>query len=328
MTLPHDMERQLQEKAKTALSLWGIGGEPVLLKYRENAVFRTRLPDGRSAALRLHRPNYHREEALRAELDFSAYLASDGLNVPQPIPARDGSLFVVSETSADGTRQFASLVSWMDGAPLGRTGIPLDLPPKLAIETFHRLGSLFATLHASADRYPHPPGFMRPRWDLDGLLGEAPLWGRFWDCPGLDPRRAAALTRLREDLLARLQGFETHTLDFGLIHADGVRENIMLSGGVIGLIDFDDFGFGFRLFELATALFKNREEACYLDLEAALLDGYGRNRPLPARAAELLNLFTVLRSLTYIGWAAARPEMAAKVERYADEALTLATALG
>ena len=52
-----------------ALKFWGVTGcEPELLKYRENAVFRVIAPDGRPAALRIHRHGYHSDAELRSEL--------------------------------------------------------------------------------------------------------------------------------------------------------------------------------------------------------------------------------------------------------------------
>mgnify|MGYP000193866274 CR=1 FL=1 len=324
MTIAADLERQLQDKALKALSFWGISTTPVLLKYRENAVFKVSLPNGKPAALRLHRPNYHERATLQAELDFSAYLAANKMAVPQPIPALDGALCVESDA---GNRQFASLISWMDGRPLGQTGVPLDLSPREAGRVFERLGRLFAEFHALADSYPHPDTFNRPSWDMAGLIGEAPLWGRFWDCPGLTNDQAEGLSALRQRLLAHSFDLQASPLDYGLIHADGVRENIMITEKSVGLIDFDDFGYGYRVFELATALYKNRQEPSYADLEAALLNGYGSVRSLPANIRQLLNFFTMLRSLTYIGWAAERPEVASKVPRYALEALTLADTL-
>ena len=56
----------------------------------------------------------------------------------------------------------------------------------------------------AADAFRQPVGFERPAWDAAGLLGEAPFWGRFWDCPVLAAEDRTWLTALREDLSARL----------------------------------------------------------------------------------------------------------------------------
>ena len=44
-------------------------------------------------------------------------------------------------------------------------------------------------------------------------------------------------------------------LDYGLIHADSVRDNMLVDkSGKVSLIDFDASGYGFRLFDIATLL--------------------------------------------------------------------------
>jgi len=113
-------------------------------------------------------------------------------------------------------------------------------------------------------------------------------------------------------------------LDYGLIHADMVRENIFIKNDEIQLLDFDDSTFGFRLFEVATALFKNRDEEDYEDLEKALVNGYQDIRPLNI---EHLSLFIFLRACTYVGWIITRldePNSKQRCERYILNAILLA----
>lgn len=318
----------LQARAAKALALWGLDPATArLIKYRENAVFRIRLTNGADAALRLHRPGYHNRNAILSELRFVAHLVAEGARAPAPLPARDGSLLVESETLPGGQVQYASIVAWMEGTPLGESSRPLVHRPEDAERLFFDLGASLARLHDIADHFAPDTGFTRPRWDFDGLIGDTPLWGRFWDCPTVTHGRQRQLHRLRQRLEERVQGLSPETLDFGLIHADAVRENVMVSDEGVGLIDFDDCGYGFRLFDLATALLRNRVEPNYRGLEAALINGYRGQRALADDALGLLPVFIVLRSLTYIGWAASRPEMAHKAEQYAADALDLARRL-
>jgi Ser/Thr protein kinase RdoA (MazF antagonist) len=317
------MAETLTQRAVAALAHWDLPGQvPELIKYRENAVFKVTLAWGEPAALRLHRPAYHSAAALASELAFMANLRDRGLAVPQPIPAANGALLV-----AFGEGPFhADLIGWVEGEPLGETGVPLagkgrDLPA-----IFRAIGREMALLHGAADAFRQPVGFERPAWDAAGLLGAAPFWGRFWDCPMLAPEDRAYLTGLRETLAARLAAIAPG-LDYGLIHADIVRENIFVQGDAVAFIDFDDCGFGFRLFDLATTLLRNRREPAYPALSAALIEGYARIRPQVEAELEHLPLFLLLRALTYIGWAAARPDLpdnAARLQRYIAEVRSLA----
>jgi Ser/Thr protein kinase RdoA (MazF antagonist) len=281
-----DLDREIT----AALEPWGLQDAGVsFVAGRENRVFRVQAPDG-EFALRLKRPGYRSDAELLSELQWLEAMSRAGLRVPAPVPSRAGELLEV----VDGQR--VDLLTWLPGRPLGTSREPLALAEPEAV--FHRLGRETARLHLACDAWVRPATFSRCAWDIDGLLGENPLWGRFWENPTLDgPTR-----RLFEDFRAAaaqtlLQ--RAPALDYGLIHADLVRENVALDGERIGMLDFDDAGFGFRLFDLATTLLKNLAEPNHRSLKAALLAGYARERTIDL---ELLELFIVLRALTYVGW--------------------------
>jgi Ser/Thr protein kinase RdoA (MazF antagonist) len=122
------------------------------------------------------------------------------------------------------------------------------------------------------------------------------------------------LTSLRERLSEKLTAV-SDDLDYGLIHADIIRENVLVSESGIAIIDFDDCGFGWRLFDIATSLLRNRGEPHYPLIRRSLLEGYRSKRPLGEETLAHLPLFLLLRSLTYIGWVSARPEMPAAADR-------------
>ena len=104
--------------------------------------------------------------------------------------------------------------------------------------------------------------------------------------------------RFRHAASARLEEIGP-TLDFGLVHADLVPGNVLVDNNALRLIDFDDGGFGYRLFDVATALLKHMSMADYPQLQNGLIEGYHSIRPLDV--AEL-DLFLALRSATYVGW--------------------------
>ncbi len=323
--LDHDA---LRGRAAEALRHWPAPAQqPALLKYRENAIFRIALADGTPAVLRLHRAGYHGEAALRSELDWMTALRLGGLPVPAPVPTGDGRALIRLAANGRFGEQHVDVVSWVEGEQLGQSGVPLALSPERQAEVFFRLGATMARMHELADAWQPPRHFQRPSWDIDGLLGERPVWGRFWDCPGVAPAKARLLQDLRERLLSAVGHAEVKALDYGLIHADLVRENVLVTETGVSFIDFDDAGYGFRLFDIVTTLLKNRLEPHYATIERALIAGYRSQRALPETAVALLPLFLVLRSLTYIGWSSERPEMpgaADRLVRAVEESLELA----
>lgn len=293
--------------ARLALALWGLGAAPArLIAARENHVYRVEAP-GRLLALRLHRPGYRSAAELTSELQWMAELAQGGLALPAPVPALDGNLWLTVEDRP------VDVLTWVEGQPMGSDGrLAVLTDPQAA---YRRLGQEMARLHDLSDRWQRPLGFSRPAWDADGFLGETPLWGRFWENPLLSANEATLLVRAREHIRARLDA-RAGTLDYGLIHADLVPENVVLTDTGPSMIDFDDGGFGYRLFDLATVLNRTLREADSDRLGRALIDGYLSRRPLDLTA---LPLFQALRAFTYVGWIVPRlsePNAQARAARF------------
>lgn len=273
-----------------ALPLWGLGGADYhLVAARENSVFRVQSGD-RTVALRLHRVGYRTDRELRSELAWMDAVSTGGIGVPAPVPAASGDLLhVVGGIQVD-------VLSWLNGVSVKKALARRDAEGRAAL--FHEIGRQIARLHDIADAWTPPADFTRCAWDREGLLGEAPLWGRFWDNPLLSGEDRRLLLKLRKAADADLQRLEG-VLDYGLIHADLVAENIMVDGDLVQMIDFDDGGLGYRLFEIATALVKYMGEADYPALKAALTNGYQSICPIDLAP---LDLFMAIRAATYVGW--------------------------
>lgn len=258
-----------------------------LLRNRENVVYEIAVPQGR-AALRLHRAGYQSPAAVRSELWWCDALARAGMPVPAALPSRDGALLVTLSTG-----RHASVIAWIDGVALGEADVPFTRPLADTLALYHSLGQLLAQLHRTTDTLALPADFTRPRWDIDGLVGESPRWGRFWDHPAATPDQTATLHRARAFLRETLSG---SAQDFGLIHADAFRENVLVNDRSLSLIDFDDSGFGYRLYDLGTALIQNLYEPFYADIRDALMSGYGTTD------TALVEAFTLARTCASVGW--------------------------
>ena len=303
--------------ARRAAPLWG-GGEPRPVALSENAVFRLETPHG-PVALRLHREGYQSLQGIGAELRWVAELAARGFPVPQPVATRDGQLV------AHVAGRALSAVRWMEGRPVGRAAEPLAGGRQDQAELFRRIGALMGGLHGLTDSLALGANLPRPHWDAEGLLGENPLWGRFWKNAALDADARALICLARDLARERLRD---RPLDYGLIHADVLRGNLLEGPQGLVLIDFDDCGYGFRGYDLGTALVESLEEPHLPLLAEALLEGYGAARPQAGVELPDLVLFTMLRSLASCGWIMSRaaPDDP-RQQLYAARALRLANKL-
>lgn len=300
---------RLADLARIALDRWpGSFDDIRLIKYRENAVFSAHRNDGARVAVRVHRHAYHSDAALRSELLWMQALEREGVAVPPILPSRDGAVFeTVSAPGVPEPRQ-VDVLGWLSGTPAGSSEEGLGLDPAEAERLFFAAGVLAATMHDRAAAMALPHDFERHAWDEAGLIGPDPLWGRYLDLGILSAEQRALLAEASRRAAFDLAEFGRGAHNYGLIHADFVPENLLVEDGQLKLIDFDDGGFGWHMFDLATALYFNLDHPAYDSMERALFGGYRSVRALPDDHEGRLPLFLFLRSTTYLGWVQTRPE--------------------
>lgn len=90
------------------------------------------------------------------------------------------------------------MFAWIDGAQLGSVAQSIDGDEASVAARYRMIGSIMARMHNQATRWVVPPGFARHAWDSAGLVGEQPLWGRFWDLAALTDAERVLLLRARE----------------------------------------------------------------------------------------------------------------------------------
>ncbi len=314
---PAEQALRLHRLAVKAATLWPFDGtriEP--LKVRENAVYALHANDGRRAVLRLHRLGYHSNAALASELTWMQALGESGIEVPRPIPSRNGRLFECVESGElPGPRQ-VDVFEWIEGTQLGSVEQGVSSDPQWIGRVYGTVGELAARMHNQSCAWSPPGRFQRHSWCDEGLAGEAPLWGRFWELEALSAEQRSLFEALRRRIFEDLNAFGKGADRFGLIHADLVPENILVEAANNGLriIDFDDAGFGWHLFEIATSLYFIRRESFYEIARDALVAGYRRHRALPEEHLRRLPLFLAARGTTYLGWVHTRKGEAVATE--------------
>jgi Ser/Thr protein kinase RdoA (MazF antagonist) len=138
----------------------------------------------------------------------------------------------------------------------------------------------------------------------------------------------AAPVRSQFDEVARrmrivMAGLGSKPDSFGLIHADLHLENALFDGDAVRLIDFDDCGFGYWLYDIAVSLWELRYRNDYGDFRSALIDGYTRHRPLPPGGLAQLDNFIATREvaigLWYTGTAQVSPVFRADLHEVQED---------
>ena len=301
-----DVLHSIRNMALASLEAWNLACTDIeVIKYRENAVFKIGTDDGMRFALRVHRSGYHSDAELRSELEWIAALQASGIEVPTVIPTSSGELFLRTVLPGTGETVQIDLFEWIDGVQLGSAEEGLGDNVADIEHSYRTIGGIAARLHNHGVAWNLPPGFSRHAWDTEGLVGDAPFWGRFWELEDLTQDQRTLVLQARDIIrfeLAAMAASPDYASSYGLIHADFVPDNVMVSNGAVRLIDFDDAGFGWHLFELATALYFIRDDPNFDVAFNALIAGYRQHRALPDVLLEKLPIFMMARGLTYLGW--------------------------
>jgi Ser/Thr protein kinase RdoA (MazF antagonist) len=292
-----------------ALRRWDLDVTSVTpIKVRENAVFKAVLAGGEQAVVRVHRYGYHSDAALRSEFTWMRALGASGIGVPEVIRSRGGNDFeLVEAPGVTGARQ-VDVFRWIEGRQLGSVETSVSGDAMTIADQYQKIGTLMARMHNQAAGWQPPAGFERHQWNAEGLVGEAPLWGRFWELTDLTPSQRSLLISVREGCARDLAAYGSGPDRYGLIHADFVPENILVNGSDMRVIDFDDAGYGWYLFDIATSLYFITGDSTYGSARDALLRGYRGERALVGEVLRWLAVFLAVRGTTYLGWVHTRPD--------------------
>ncbi|MEV7011520.1 phosphotransferase [Streptosporangium sp. NPDC051022] len=290
-----DVLARAHDTAREAARLHGLpDAEVTLVNVSENATYLVDDPaTGNRSVLRVHRLGYHSTPAILSELAWLEALRREaGIRTPRVLPAPGGRRVL---TVPGAPPRDCVMFEFLPG-----TEPPRDrLPP-----AFERLGALTARMHRHARSWRRPPWFTRFHWDHDAALGGESRWGRWRDGVGVDAEASALLERLDKELRERLHRFGRDPGRYGLIHADLRLANLLVAGDgeTPSVIDFDDCGFGWHLYDLAAAVSFIEHDPQVPELAASWVRGYRTVLDLPAEDEAEIWTFIMFRRLLLVAW--------------------------
>ena len=291
----------MEDFPDSALHFWDIpaGATTRLINIAENHTYLVEAEGGFRSVLRVHRTGYHSRREILSELQWLRALSESGaVDVPAIIAGRNGG--EVQTVGPSGNRGCRNLVmfAFVEGTHPDESG---DLS-----DQFGNLGRIAARTHLHSRQWRRPAGFLRPAWDIDAVFGSRPRWGNWRDAPNVTPDILQALERTETILRRRLGDFGTGPERFGLIHADMRLANLIVGDGRIWLIDFDDCGFGWFLYDFAAAISFIEDHPQVPKLKEAWIEGYSEFLPLGRKGFGEIDSFVMLRRMALLAWIGSR----------------------
>ncbi len=290
---------EIDELAAEALTRYPLSPDATatLCNVSENHTYR--VDDGsKEYALRVHRPGYRTAHQIASELHWSDALRDDGaVDTPVTVDSTGGERVV----GVNGRN--VVLFEWLPGV------IP-DPDGDEVIAGFRTLGALSARMHAHARQWSPPHGFDRPDWDYEHTIGPAGHWGLWQDGLGMGVAERTQLERLDAEIERRLGAYGRDPTRYGLSHADIRLANLLVDDGDVRVIDFDDCGFAWFMYDFATTVSFMEDHPRVPELRAAWTDGYRSVAPLAPEDEAILDTLVMLRRLLLVAWIGSHHEFA------------------
>ena len=292
-----DVMDRVRGCAQDALAAYGghPGASVELLNVSENATFLVRDPGAGPSVLRVHRLGYHTEQEIASELAWmDALRAEAGVRTPRVLTAADGRRVVTVRERGGAAERYCVRFEFLPGTEPGSE--------QAASAHFAELGEITARMHRHAREWSRPAWFTRFHWDYAAALGRQARWGRWQDGIGVGPSERQILSRLDDVLRARLRAFGSGPGRYGLVHADTRLANLLVHDGSVSVIDFDDSGFSWYLYDLGTAVSFFEHEPRVPALVDSWLEGYRRAGQLSAEDQAEIWTFIMFRRLLLVAW--------------------------
>ena len=293
------------------LKSWGLECAQLSLKsVSENIVYKVVCETGDEYVLRVHRPKYHSYRALNSEREWLESLSLAGYQVPKILPTKKAEYYV--RAHINGEIRYLSVLDWIEGRSL--LELELDgVTGSFLADALTKVGELISQFHLHSEEWEPSKNFLRHRFDGDGFFGKSPFWGRYWDSQYVTKDQRACLLESQQVISSKINSLGFSKGVFGLIHGDLHHGNILLDRGKnIRLIDFDDAGFGWYLYDIASLLFEYKDHPEFETLSEGFLRGYRKRRFMSDNDWGMLPLFIHIRGRATIGWASERPELGDK----------------
>lgn len=313
--------RRVERLARQALPLYGlpVDSNISLLNYSENATYLIQPPGSGALVLRINRPGYHPRNHIATELAWVRAL-------------REETPVVTAKLIAGLDGEFIQHI-WHPAVAEPRNCVLMThLPGKEPEESnrllaFSQLGEVTARLHLHAASWKPNHPIQRHRWDFDAMLGSRPLWGNWQNGLGMTPAKKRHLAKVVTALRPRVAAIGEGRQRFGLIHADLRTANILVHQEKVAVIDFDDCGFSWFIYDLAAALSfleTHPDVPAYID---AWLTAYQRIRPLSRIEISAIPSLIMLRRMLLVAWVGSHSDTEqakAMGPKFTDETCVLA----
>ncbi|KRM04595.1 hypothetical protein FC89_GL002284 [Liquorilactobacillus ghanensis DSM 18630] len=328
--------KQVAEKAKQLWG-YPADAKVKLLNFTENATFSLQAAGLPKVILRVHRLEYATFNNIQTELTWILNLKQQTrLSLALPRKSQNGHYIEAIETPNLAEKRYVVCFEYAPGsAPIDSSDTNEDLEPivkickkipncftfplfKLAAsleikfsnhkksdltvedrQLYQKIGEIAATLHLTAQKWQQPAFYERMEWNFSGTFGQNNnFYGvSYHTGHWLHSKDIRTLDRCVELMQKRLAIYGKDRNRYGMIHSDLRTANLLKNGQKITVLDFDDCGQGWFMYDLASAVTLMEHRPDIEEIIAELLRGYQQVRTITKQDKDELWTFIMMRRI-------------------------------
>jgi len=248
--------------------------------------YEVRCADDARYSLRIYRHEIHTRDEIDFEVDALNYLHNNGFPVAFPIARKAGG-YITDISAPEGIRHVL-VTAYAEG----------DTPEYDSLDDFRLTGESVAHLHKMSEGFET----QHKRKKIDLKLFTEDNFKSIEPFVSHRPKELAFLQQYIEIARITIEHVGADALDFGFCHGDVHGGNAHLHDGVLTHFDFEECGFGYRVFDLATFKwgFVFNEKAP--ERWASFVEGYESVRKINDADLQVLDAFVLLRHIWLIAF--------------------------
>lgn len=286
------------------------------LKSSGRLVYKITRLDGLVQVLRVYAQGINKTEAIQSEMSLLTYLSQNtDLVVPTPISNIHGCF--VSTINEEGRNDpiHVIMLTFVEGEPVEKC-----ITNEMMVRVGQILSQLDLGLHkADTEIIPVPSQTKKPFGEmkfistplskLKNYRSNRNFLSKIWT----NIKITHLADRLRRNYIA-----VKDLLPWQLLHTDAHLENFVFDGTRIGILDFSNFRFGPRIYELTPPLYficeveagirPNTYSSSMAQLKESLLAGYQDFIKLSDQELSVLPLFQAIHLFVVLGWSVFEPD--------------------
>ncbi len=164
---------------------------------------------------------------------------------------------------------------------------------------YKTLGRIIAQIHSASKSWKKPEYFQRMEWDFEGTFGKRNnFYGEHYaNKKWVSKHDEKILDNCTQLIKKRLEIYGKTPARYGMIHSDLRFSNLLQNGSAITVLDFDDSGMGWYMYDFAGALTFLEHRHDIKELILLLITGYEEIMPLSNEDKNEIWTFIIMRRI-------------------------------